>query len=78
MKKILSVLLVAVMLLGVLVACNNNPDGTEEPSALDNAKSYLQTMYKDKSTTTAADFERVGVVVVDGVKYTITWTVNVT
>ena len=78
MKKILSVLLVAVLMLGVLVACNNIPSIGEEPSALENAKSYLQTMYKDKSTTTAADFERVGVLVVDGVKYTVTWTVDVT
>lgn len=78
MKKILSVLLVAVLMLGVLVACNNIPSTGEEPSALENAKSYLQTMYKDKNTTTAADFERVGVLVVDGVKYTVTWTVDVT
>ena len=81
MKKIISVLLVAVFMLGILVACNNqNADGgsTGEVSPLEAAKSYLQTMYKDKSTTTAADFDRVGVVVVEGVKYTVTWTVNVT
>lgn len=77
MKKILSILLVAVMMLGVLVACNNNTTDPE-PSALENAKSYLQTMYKDKNTTTAADFDRVGIVVIEGVKYTVTWTVNVT
>ncbi len=79
MKKILSVLLVAVLMLGILVGCNpNKPDGGEEASPLENAKSYLQTMYKDKNTITPVDYERVGVVIVEGVTYTVTWTVNVT
>ena len=75
MKKILSVLLVAVLMLGVLVACNNN---NQEPTPLENAKSYLQTMYKDKKPITPVDYERVGVVIVEGVTYTVTWTVDVT
>ena len=73
MKKILSIVLLLALCLSVFTACVDNK---KEPDALTAAKDYLYTMYKDKAEATAADYQVVGALVVDGVAYTLTWTIE--
>ena len=71
MKKIVTVLLVLIMALSVFTACG------KDKSALEKAGEYLYAMYKDDDkSVTPNDFEVVGVVSVDGVKYTVEWTTD--
>lgn len=46
--------------------------------ALENAKSYIRLMYKDGTVKTAADYQVVGAVVINGVSYDIEWTTTIT
>lgn len=74
MKKIIALLIVAVMCLGMLVSCGND---TPKTDGLQDARDYLFAMYKDDSASTGVDYTVVNAVTVDGVKYPITWTVAV-
>lgn len=88
MKKIISLILIAILCLGVLTSCaqlggvvDSIKDklgmGDEQPAegpSLDDAVSYLHKIYKDKKETTRTDFDVVAVVVIDGVKFPVTWT----
>lgn len=88
MKKIISLILIAILCLGVLTSCaqlggvvDSIKDklgmGDEQPAegpSLDEAVSYLHKIYKDKKETTRTDFDVVAVVVIDGVKFPVTWT----
>ncbi len=75
MKKIIALLLVLVMSLGLFAGCGEKPADT---SGLDAAAEYLYAMYKEEDgTKQTVNFSRVGVVMIDGVSYTIDWTVNV-
>ncbi len=89
MKKLSVLILIIALVLVALVACNDTPqnpgdttttgDIGENPAgdALTKAKDYLYSMYKENDgSVTGADFERVGVVNVDGVTYTVEWTVD--
>ena len=54
MKKFLSILLILVLCLAVFVACNNKKEGN---TGLEDAKTYLNNLYKDKATNTPSDYE---------------------
>ncbi len=74
MKKILSILLMLCMVCSVFAACTELQ--TEGP-ALEDAVEYLKSMYKsDEGKTTPADYSLVAQVPIDGVKFTVTWTVD--
>ena len=84
MKRIISIILVAVLCIGVLTGCQvldqvkdliglGQPDVVAGPS-VDDAAEYLHKIYKDKKAETAKDFDVVGVVVLEGVKFPVTWT----
>ena len=78
MKKLIALILAAVLCLGALAGCNNAPvDDKPVVNALENAKAYLFTMYKDLAPKTLRDFDLVGVVNIGGVSYTVEWTANV-
>ena len=90
MKKILALLLALVMCLAVLTSCDAVTDvidqimdiiNPEEPPVveyhIDNAKSFLNNMYKNENPVTGADYEVVGQVRVAGVAYAVTWTTDV-
>ncbi len=72
MKKILSIVLLLALCLSAFTACVNK----KEPAGLTAAKDYLYTMYKDKAEATPSDYQLVGVVVVEGVTYTLTWKIE--
>ena len=76
MKKLIALILAAVLCLGVLAGCEKAPEAPVV-DALANAKSYLFTMYKDLAPKTMRDFDLVGVVNIGGVSYTVEWTTNV-
>ena len=76
MKKFLVCLLALAMSMAVFTACSSDPVDTNESNGLANAKSYLYTMYKDAAEVTNADFTRVGVVMINGVSYTVEWTAD--
>ena len=78
MKKLIALILAAVLCLGALAGCNNAPvDDKPVVNALENAKAYLFTMYKDLAPKTMRDFDLVGVVNIGGVSYTVEWSANV-
>jgi len=72
MKKILSYVLVLLLCLTAVSACQKKEDEN-----LIAAKNYLTGLYKDKATTTATDYDLVGVVMVGTTKYDVEWTVDV-
>ncbi len=75
MKRILMVLLALVLCLSAFAACAPDP-ATE--ADLKNATAFLKDKYKSLLTTpeTAVDFDLVTTVVVGGVNYSVTWTVD--
>ena len=79
MKKLIALVLAVVLCLGALAGCNNNTPEATQPkvNALDNAKAYLFTMYKDLAGKTLRDFDLVSVVNIGGVSYAVEWTANV-
>ena len=72
MKKILSYVLVLLLCLTAVSACQKKEDEN-----LIAAKNYLTGLYKDKATTTATDYDLVGVVMVGTTKYDVEWTIDV-
>ena len=81
MKKILALILVAVLCLGMLASCvKPGPDGGQDQGntpagpSIEDAASYLHKIYKDKKETTMADFDVVAQVSINGVIFPVTWT----
>ena len=87
MKKILSILLVLVFTLTAFVSCDKIPglegaldkikfwEKDETPSVtLDDAKAYLFNTYKDSAKAPVVDYDLVAIVIIDGVKFSVTWT----
>ncbi len=80
MKKIIAMLLVLTLALGLFAGCNDqggNTGTTAAAGSVEDAKAYLAAMYKESPEAVLRDFERVAVVAIDGVKYTVTWTTDV-
>ena len=77
MKKILALVLCVIMVATCFAACNK-----EETNDLANAVAYLENMYQTGSKTEpmnlGVDKDVLSVVTVDGVSYTVEWSVNVT
>ena len=84
MKKIISIVLMLALCLGLFAGCNNQPADPTEPAVSDlaNAKTYLFKMYntagKDEENKILADKDLTAVVVIGGVTYPVTWTVEIT
>lgn len=68
MKKIISIALLLALCLSLLAGCKADTTG------LENAKKYLDGMYKNDPVETAADYTLVGIVVQEGVTYNVDWT----
>ena len=77
MKKVLSLLVLAVICVSLFVGCASSA-GTAADSGLTAAKDYLYAMYRNKKTVTPSDFQRVGVVTISGTAYTVNWNAVVT
>ncbi len=73
-SKILSFVL-AILLLVCLVGCGGNKNDDKE--ALANAGSIVDSMYKDGSQQTPADYTLINKVVVDGKEFTVDWEIEV-
>ena len=79
MKKLLALLLAAVLVVGSLTGCNksNTGDaGSDASGDVEQAKAYLMSMYEKSPEVTASDYDVVSIVMVDGVKYNVTWTAD--
>ena len=81
MKKILALILVAVLCLGMLASCvkpgtdvEQDQGNTPAGPSIEDAASYLHKIYKDKKETTMADFDVVAQVSINGVIFPVTWT----
>ena len=72
MKKVLSVVLLLALCIGCFAGC-----APKEDAALNAAKEYLYTMYKDAEEKTAVDYTVVSQVRIDDATYPITWTTDV-
>ena len=88
MKKLLAVLLIAVLCLGVfLVSCGdgtNGPVDTTKPGGdvtptptLDGAKAFLINFYGKDANPTSADYTLSGSLTFQGTTFTVEWTVDV-
>ena len=82
MKKLIAIFMCLVLCLSMFAACDKQEGGEEQQGATtgDNLKlagDYLFSLYKDDSEATPSDFDVVGRVMVDGVAYTVDWTVDV-
>ncbi|MBQ7392057.1 MAG: hypothetical protein IJV73_05160, partial [Clostridia bacterium] len=78
MKRVLSLILVAVMLLGTLTSCANIMSFFGNDEGLEKAQANVKQLYINKAKVTNADFEVVPQVTIGQDVYTIEWTVNVT
>ena len=81
MKKFIAMLLLFTMCIGVFVGCKGNDDNANVD--LENAKTYVFNMYnggasKGEALKLLKDKEVISSVPVDGVTYTIEWSVKVT
>ncbi len=87
MKKFLAILLMLSMLLTAFVACKGGEGdettlATEETQApagvsIDDAVEYLTSMYKsDEGKKTPADYQIIAQIPIDGIKFEVTWTVD--
>lgn len=83
MKKIISIVLMLTLCLGLFAGCEQPAQPTEPGvSDLANAKTYLFKMYntagKDEENKLLADKDVTSVVMIGGVSYPVTWTVEIT
>ena len=79
MKKLLALLLAVVLVVAGLTGCNksNTGDaGSDASGDVEQAKAYLMSMYEKSPEVTASDYDVVSIVMVDGVKYNVTWTAD--
>ena len=88
MKKILALLLVIALSLTTLVGCDvlsglgiNLPgigggDVEDNAPTLDEAKTYLSSIYKDSAAAPVVDYDLVAKVIIDGTAFAVTWTVD--
>lgn len=72
MKKFIALLLALVMCMGMFAGCDKPAANT----GLADAKTYLETIYKDESEITGVDYIRVGAVMIGDVSYAVTWAVD--
>ena len=75
MKKYLSLLLVFIFCLGCFVGCNKE-DPTTTEATLDEAVTYLQTLYKDGPVNTPRSYDMPGKVMIGTTAFTVTWKVS--
>jgi len=82
MKKILSCLIVALLLIMALASCqiSGGKGTTTEPAAtsLEKAADLVRAMYKDKPAITTADMDLTKFVAIDTVPHPVEWSVEVT
>ncbi len=82
MKKFLSILLLLTMCVGVFAACTGEKDPAETTppeggATLEQAVEYLTSTYKsDEGKATPADYKLIAQIPIDGVTFTVTWTVD--
>ncbi len=78
MKKILSLALVLVLVLTTLTSCDFLMNFLQQEDSYDiaGAAEYLDGLYKEDLNKTPVDFQVVAQVIVNGVTYTIEWTVD--
>ena len=76
MKKLVCFALVLVLAMGLLLTSCGEKE--EAPSALDLAKEYVYTLYKDAQEKTGEDYQVIGVVKSGDSAFDIAWTVDIT
>ncbi len=78
MKKLLSLLLVAILAIGALslAACfpGNTPETPATEPSIEDAKEFLLSILEDEATDTPADYTLPAQVIVGDYTYTVTWT----
>lgn len=74
MKRFIACLFALVMCVSVFAACSNGETVVDTAYGIDNAASYLSTMYQNATEATPSDYTVVGVVKIDGVTYNVEWT----
>jgi hypothetical protein len=76
MKKYLSLLLVFIFCLGCFVGCNKE-DVDTSAATLDDAVTYLQSLYKDGPTNTPRSYDMPAKVMIGTTAFTVTWKVSI-
>ena len=73
MKRLLALLLAALMCLGMFAACKS-----DKTNSLEDAKEYLDTIMKAQPENTPSDYTVLGKVMIGKEEFTVTWSVDVT
>ena len=80
MKKLLSLLLVAILAIGALslAACfpGNTPETPATEPSIEDAKEFLLSILEDEATVTPSDYTLPAQVIVGDYTYTVTWTTD--
>ena len=85
MKRVLAWILVVVLCLGLFAGCKKNKDtdpttggdATVATADLQAALEYIKTVYKKPAEKTPKDYQRIGVVPVNGKQYEVVWSADV-
>ena len=85
MKRVLAWILVVVLCLGLFAGCKKNKDTdpttggdtTVTTADLQAALEYIKTVYKKPAEKTPKDYQRIGVVPVNGKQFEVVWTADV-
>ena len=77
MKKYLSLLLVFIFCLGCFVGCNKEDATDPSAATLDDAVTYLQSLYKDGPTNTPRSYDMPAKVMIGTTAFTVTWKVSI-
>ena len=77
MKKIITLVLAALLVCTMLVACGQKtPDEPAVTYDLEGAVAYVEGLYKEDLSVTAVDYDVVSQVIIGGVTYQIDWSVD--
>ena len=77
MKKILSLVLVAVLCFGLFAACSSEKEPAVSGPSIEEAKTYLFNMYKDNAEAPSSDYDVVAKVIINGTAFDVTWAASI-
>ncbi len=74
MKKLLTLSITLLLLCSILIGCTENPPAVTYD--VDGAAAYLDALYREDLSITSVDYEVASQVIVSGVTYEVSWTVD--
>ena len=76
MKKVLTLLITVLLLCSIVIGCTEEPTTPAVNYDVEGAANYVDALYREDLSTTAVDYELAAQVIVGGVTYQVSWTVD--